>query len=208
MKKLLVLPVLLLALLVARPATYAGRNYGKQDFSEHNRYLKGWYSYNKGDYEAALKIWEPLAEKGLTSAQVILGKMYAKGQGVPQDYKTAVKWYKLAAEQGHPDAQNNLATLYEEGEGVERDSKEAAKLYMLAAQQGNFDAPNNLGTMYLNGVGVIRNYVTAYMWFHLGEMKGDKAAKRNRTFVETRMNPEEITEANKQVGEWMQKYVK
>ncbi len=136
-----------------------------------------------------------------------MGLMYDLGTGVPEDYEEAFKWYRLSAEQGYADAQNNLATLYEEGEGVERNSKEAVKWYELAAQQGNFDAPNNLGTMYLKGIGV-RNYVTAYMWFHLGEMKGDMAAKNNRKFVETRMNPEEIAEANKLVGEWMKKYVK
>ncbi len=143
MKKLLVLPVLLLALLVASPATYAGRNYGKQDFSEHNRYLKGWYSYNKGDYEAALKIWEPLAEKGLTSAQVILGKMYAKGQGVPQDYKTAVKWYKLAAERGYADAQSKLGAMHAKGQGVPQDYVRAHMWWSISALQGYGDAKKN-----------------------------------------------------------------
>ena len=61
--------------------------------------------------------------------------------------------------------------------------------------------------MYMRGVGVARDYVTAYMWFHLGEMKGDRAAKRNREFVETRMAPEEIIRANKLVEEWMRRYV-
>ena len=45
------------------------------------------------------------------------------------------------------------------------------------------------------------------MWFHLGEMKGDRAAKKNREFVETIMNPEEIIEANKQVEKWIRRYV-
>ena len=32
------------------------------------------------------------ADQGIAPAQVILGVMYAKGQGVPQDYSEAVKW--------------------------------------------------------------------------------------------------------------------
>ena len=34
-----------------------------------------------------------LAEQGNTDAQSNLGRMYQRGQGVPQDYETAVKWY-------------------------------------------------------------------------------------------------------------------
>jgi len=60
--------------------------------------------------------------------------------------------------------------------------------------------------MYLQGAGITRNYIRAYMWFHLGEMKGDRAAKKNRAFVETKMNSEEIIEANKQVEEWIRRY--
>jgi len=129
------------------------------------------------------------------------------GVGVPADLEEAVKWYRLSAKQGNADAQNNLATMYAEGEGVEKDTHKAAEWYERAAQHGNFDAPNNLGAIYLQGIGMTRDYVRAYMWFHLGEMKGDRAAKSNREFVETKMTPEEVIEANKQVGEWMQRYV-
>jgi hypothetical protein len=97
--------------------------------------------------------------------------------------------------------------MYAEGEGVEKDTHKAAEWYERAAQHGNFDAPNNLGAIYLQGIGKTRDYVRAYMWFHLGEMKGDRAAKSNREFVEAKMTPEEVIEANKQVGEWMQRYV-
>ena len=42
-------------------------------------------AYNRGDYETALKKFLPLAEQGDAAAQFNLGKMYRKGQGVPQD---------------------------------------------------------------------------------------------------------------------------
>ena len=45
------------------------------------------------------------------------------------------------------------------------------------------------------------------MWFHLGEMKGDRGAKKNRAFVETKMTTDDIIEANRMVGEWIQRYV-
>ena len=170
-------------------------------------YEKGIAAFERSDYEEALREFKSLAEQKDPRGQYGLGLMYDLGLGVPTDFAEAVKWYKLSANQGNADAQNNLATMYAEGEGVERDSNKAAKLYENAAQQGNFDALNNLGIMYLEGIGIPRNYIKAYMWFHLGEMKGDRAAKRNRSFVETRMTPEEVIKANKLVGEWMRRYI-
>jgi len=170
-------------------------------------YESGTIAFERGDYGTALREFKVLAEQKDSRGQYGLGLMHDLGTGVPTDFKEAVKWYRLSAKQGNADAQNNLATMYAEGEGVEKDANKAAKWYERAAQQGNFDAPNNLGTMYLQGTGITRDYVRAYMWFHLGEMKGDRAAKKNREFVETRMTPEEVIEANKQVGEWMRRYV-
>jgi len=82
MRRLLVLPVLLLSLLVGNPAISA-------DFQ------KGLDAYDRGDFATALREWKPLAEQGDANAQVGLGVMYQEGQGVPQNYETAVKWYTL-----------------------------------------------------------------------------------------------------------------
>ena len=41
------------------------------------------------------------ATQGDTSAQINLGDMYAKGEGVSKDLQEAMKWYLMAAEQGH-----------------------------------------------------------------------------------------------------------
>jgi hypothetical protein len=167
----------------------------------------GILAFEQGDYETALMEFKALAIQNNSLGQYGLGLMYDLGTGVPTNFKEAVKWYQLSADQGNSDAQNNLATMYAEGEGVVKDAIKAKKLYESAAQQGNFDSPNNIGTMYLQGIDITRNYVKAYMWFHLGEMKGDRGAKQNRAFVETKMTPEEIIEANKMAGEWMQRYV-
>ena len=127
MNRLLILSVLLLSLLVGNPAFSA-------DFQ------KGVDAYESGDYATALREWTPLAEQGNADAQVNLGVMYRKGEGVPQNDKTAVKWYTLAAEQGNASAQFNLGVMYDEGEGVPQNDKTAVKWYNLAASQGDKDA--------------------------------------------------------------------
>ena len=122
MKRILILPILILTLLVANPALSA-------DFQ------KGLTAAQSGDYATALREWTPLAKQGNANAQFNLGLMYEKGQGVPQDYKTAVKWYRLAAEQGHANAQSNLGVKYAFGVGVLKD-------YVYAHMWGNIAATN------------------------------------------------------------------
>ena len=69
MRKLLVLPVLLLSLLVGDPASSA-------DFQ------KGLTAYKNGDYETASREWNPLAKQGNAEAQYNLGIMYLMGEGI------------------------------------------------------------------------------------------------------------------------------
>jgi hypothetical protein len=51
----------------------------------------------RGDYAAALQIFRPLAVQGNADAQLSLGLMSVRGQGVPQDLDAALIWFKLAA---------------------------------------------------------------------------------------------------------------
>ena len=76
---------------------------------------KGWDAYEKGDYETALREFQPLAEQGDAVAQYFLGLLYYNGFGVVQDYQQALKWYTLSAEQGDSDAQYNLGVIYSNG---------------------------------------------------------------------------------------------
>jgi hypothetical protein len=68
-------------------------------------------AYNKQDYAAAFRIWQPLAEQGNAYAQTDLGVLYENGLGVPQNNAEAIKWYRKAAAQGNVNAQSNLNAL-------------------------------------------------------------------------------------------------
>jgi serine/threonine protein kinase len=66
----------------------------------------------------ALPICRSAAEQGNTYAELQLGRMYSKGQGVPKDENEATKWYGKLVEQRRKDAEsdgnwglNNLAWL-------------------------------------------------------------------------------------------------
>jgi TPR repeat protein len=97
-------------------------------------------AYEKGDYATALRLMRPLAEQGHADAQVKLGKMYDKGQGVPQDQAMAVSWYRRAAAQGDGVAPYILGDTYLIGRGVQQDYVTAHMWLNLAAARGNKDA--------------------------------------------------------------------
>lgn len=152
-------------------------------------------AYERGDYDLALRLLEPLAEQGNAAAQNVLGTMYANGRGVRKDYEEAVKLYRLAASQGDAQAQNNLGMMYENGLGVRRDYDEAAKLYRLAATQGNANGQAGLGYMYANGRGVPQDDVLSYMW--LSVTKGDLIATNMLHGFATKMTTAQIELAQK-----------
>jgi len=72
----------------------------------------GWDAFGRGDYKEALEVWQPLAEKGDVSMQLLVGSIYDYGQGVPQDDEEAAKWYERAAKQGSAKGQFQLGALY------------------------------------------------------------------------------------------------
>jgi TPR repeat protein len=89
-------------------------------------------AFKQGDYDAALRVWRPLAEQGNAGAQLDLGFMYDHGYGVPQDYQEAITWYRRAADQGNDRAQYNLGHMYDKGDGVPRDFVRAHMWYDIA----------------------------------------------------------------------------
>jgi hypothetical protein len=92
----------------------------------------GMAAISRHNYEVAVSIFQPLAERGDSRAQAYLGFMYANGYGVPQNYFEADRWYFLASEQGNPTAQYMLGLMFDKGHGVPLDYVEAYKWLNLA----------------------------------------------------------------------------
>jgi hypothetical protein len=74
-------------------------------------FVDGEEAYRRGDYETAVRILRPLAERGDTDAQNEIGKMYESGQGVPMDNAQAARWYRSAAGQGSLEALDRLKVI-------------------------------------------------------------------------------------------------
>jgi TPR repeat protein len=143
-------------------------------------------AYEQKDYAIAFKEATPLAEQGNADAQVLLGRMYMRGQGVLLDPDQAIKWLKLSAAQGNADAQFLLGSIYLL---PQKDVPEGLKWMRLSAEQGNQDAQYLLGKAYIQGLqGLPRDPIQAEMWLSL-------AAKDNLEFYQG-----ELANAEKQMS--------
>ena len=74
-------------------------------------FATGIYAYQQKDYVTAYKLLEPLAKKGHSAAQYNLGRMYTRGEGIPQDYIEAYKWFFLANKNGRKEGAQAMRAL-------------------------------------------------------------------------------------------------
>ncbi len=136
----------------------------------------------QGDILRALQVWLPLAKQGDATAQLKVGNLYARGEGVSKDYFEAMKWYRQAAEQGLPEAQFELGKYYNKGRGIPPDEVEAVRWYRMAAERGHAAAQAHLGLMYSKGRGVPQDSATAARWFQRAAQQGNATGQANLGF--------------------------
>ncbi len=137
----------------------------REEYTDTPEYRAAVAAYAHGDYATVLSLMRPLAEKGETKAQTLVGSLYFFGYGVPQDYAEAAKWYRRAADQGRAEAQANLGDMYWKGQGVSRDYAEALELWRSAAEKRRTIPLTNIGLFYAEGIGVARDMCEAYTWW-------------------------------------------
>lgn len=159
-------------------------------------------AFDKEDYPAAYKLYQPFADKGAAEAQHRMGLMHKFGWGTGRDHSVAAKWFRAAAEQGHAEAQFELGIYYKDGRGVERDLKRSAEWFLKASEQGVGIAQLNLGRYYLAGQGVERDPVAAYYWLTLSALNGYMDGMALRVPAAKELTPKQIkeTEARAKAG--------
>ena len=130
-------------------------------------------AWAKGDYDAAVDNWRPLAEKGDPDAQFNLGQAYRWGRGVPASLAAAQTWYERAAGQGQMDAQVILGLmLFQNG-----DHPNGLRWLKAAAEKGEPRAMLVYGTALYNGDSVPQDAVLGYAYVSRAAAQGLQAAK-------------------------------
>ena len=113
----------------------------------------------------AVELFERASEKGHRRAQLNLGTLYLRGQGVPRDLIQARAWLEKAAAGGDPYALYALGRAMSESMGpANADPVRAANLYRQAAEKGHPFAALRFGLALADGSGVKRDLVAAQRW--------------------------------------------
>lgn len=95
----------------------------------------GTMSFQKGDFDGAIKYWSKAAELGDVLAHYELALLYRNGEGVEMNFEKEMYHTEEAAIAGHATARNNLA-MYELQKG---NMDRAVKHFIISAKQG-FDS--------------------------------------------------------------------
>jgi hypothetical protein len=142
-----------------------------------NRIEEASTAQSAGDYAAAERLLQPVAEQGVADAQFQLGSMYENGQGVNQDDDQATHWYKEAAGQGLADAQYCLWRMYYRRDGH---VDEGVDWLRQAAEQGYTDAQYRLAKSYHTGTGgLAMDQYEAFDWYGKSAEQGHTKSHYN-----------------------------
>jgi TPR repeat protein len=113
----------------------------------------------------AVELFTVAAEKGHKRAQLNLGTLYLRGQGVPRDLIQARAWLEKAAANGDPYALYALGrAMGESSPTANADLVRSAALYRQAAEKGHPLAALRYGMVLADGTAVKRDPVTAQRW--------------------------------------------
>jgi TPR repeat protein len=118
-------------------------------------------AYNRGDVTTAYALLKAEADRGDSDAEVNLGYLYARGQGVAMDQREAFHLYDLSAQQDNGEGMNALGYKYQFGTGIKPDIDAAIRWYCSALHRGNPRAMNNLALMLADGKDVPRDAAAA-----------------------------------------------
>jgi TPR repeat protein len=146
---------------------------------------------------------EPQNDAADAETMLMLGLMYANGEGVAEDDREAVKWFRKAANKGNAKAMLMLGLMYNNGEGVTQDLREAFQWYRKAADKGNATAMYKVGLMYYNGKGVTQGHREAFQWFRKAADKGHATAMLVLGVMYA--NGEDVVEDDREAVKWYRK---
>ncbi|MGI9014738.1 MAG: tetratricopeptide repeat protein [Phycisphaerales bacterium] len=117
--------------------------------------------FRNNDIMNALKITEPLAERGHIGACYLTGLMLANNSKEPE---RAPRYLETAAQENHPGALHTLGSMTLWGHGTEKDQARGYALVKRAVELGDPAAMIDLAGFTFNGAGTQANRVDGLAW--------------------------------------------
>jgi len=130
------------------------------------------------DFARGFTMLRPLAEAGDAVAEVELGQLYDRGEGVSRNAQEAEGWYSKAAEQGNAKAEYLLGRKY----ALRSDFVNALKWFRKSADLEYAPAKYSIGAAYELGTGVPKSRAEALKWIRAAADLGDPGAESDLSY--------------------------
>ncbi len=145
------------------------------------------------NYLEAVKIFEKLAQSGLSEAQFNLSLLYSSGLGTPKNYKMALYWSWQAHLNDHPTAINQINEIFDLITEALRDTvaNQIIDELLTVAKAGEQNSALKLGKTYTDLL-VAPDYQSAYVWLSIAQAYGLESASELLTQVTDQLTVEEI----------------
>ena len=145
------------------------------------------------NYLEAVKIFEKLAQSGLSEAQFNLSLLYSSGLGTPKNYKTALYWSWQAHLNDHPTAIKQINEIFDLITEALRDTvaNQIIDELLTVAKAGEQNSALKLGKTYTDLL-VVPDYQSAYVWLSIAQAYGLESASELLTQVADQLTVEEI----------------
>jgi len=140
------------------------------------------------DSRNALKWYKKSTDQNYPQADIQMGIMYKKGEGVPKDAVEADKWFQKAlniwqplADKGEALAQSHISDMYYNGYGVKQDGLKTYEWLRKAADQGLASAQYAVGDTFYNGqygeYKTKKNPAEGFKWMFKSAQQGNADAQ-------------------------------
>ena len=143
-------------------------------FTGNGQEHRAYQAIEKGDYEEARRLLEPVAARNSVYSLLTLGGFYEGGHLGPPDLKTALSYYQRAANQGSAEGNRRLGRLLLE----QGDEKEAQAAFEHGAEAGDISCMFWLGKMMVDGRGRAVDTSRGTEWLERAAAHGHLFARR------------------------------
>ncbi len=114
------------------------------------------------------------------------------------------KFFDLSekAQAGDADAEFRLATAFFEGRDIPKDEAQGMALLERSARSGHPQAQFEMGNRTYGDGTDSTSYVTAYLWYSVAQRNGAAQAEAKVQELESRMTPDQLSDARKRLETW------
>jgi uncharacterized protein len=137
-------------------------------------------AFDEQDYDAAFKIWQPMADAGNMDAQMALANAALFCDCVEKSTNMAFKYYRMAAQKGNVEAIRKMGWIYATAGA---DKNEAAVYYKTAADMGDVESQMELGDLYRDGIGGAATLAQMPKYYLMAAAQGDRAGYQRMGYL-------------------------